>query len=101
MHACDRVYSQWRPVFRILRMFITNPWSQQIALEGDALQRIAAVRVWLAEFRARMILRHDGGAAIRDAVVAAAAHAKLRIPASVGGASPARLRVHRRVRVRA
>lgn len=61
------------------------------------MQRVAGMRGWLAAFRAYMFLRHDGGIAVCNAVVAAADHAKVRAsPPTWGGDAPARLRVHRR-----
>lgn len=74
----------WPPTFRALNILVPSTWPAHLALEGPTAQRIAAVRAWIAVFRAYSILRHDPGATVAAAIAAGADHARLRLPPGTG-----------------
>lgn len=81
---CERL---WLPNYRALRMTASPSWAQHAALEGDTLQRVAAMRARVAAFHTYMIVRRGDGAALGAVVVAAVDHARAH-PHENGAAAP-------------
>lgn len=88
----------WRPILERLRMDRQPSWESHLGLVGDPVQRVAAVRAWLAAFRCYIVVRRGDGVSPGAAAVAAIDHAKSRVPAHVG--LPARPKAGARARAR-
>lgn len=74
----------WPDTLRAFSMRRDPTWEVHFALAGDATQRIAIVRAWVAVYGAYSILRHDENAEVASELAAGVDHARIRIPPGLG-----------------